>query len=654
MDTPVLNRLVLNTPVDVFITSMVKELVDFGKIAPGKPALCALLEVIREDVGVDIKARIDELLRQLRDELTETPVDGERVQSRREGQNLQCAVILTAIPVEFVAVRAHLTDLQEEIHSEGTIYERGSFLSNGRLWQVGIVEIGAGNAEAAVETKRAIDYFKPSAVLFVGVAGGLKDVAIGDVVAATKVYGYESGKVIEETFLPRPNVSLVSYTLEQRAKAEARKEDWLERIKEPIRKTKPRAFIGAIAAGDKVVASTNSEVYQLLRSHYSDALAVEMESHGFLKAVRANPEINALIIRGISDLIEGKSNADAAGSQEIAARNASAFAFEILAKLNVNPGMVQTTDDLPQTTDALIKQVEQYLSDPNRYIFLNNLVLQEAKALAEVMQGELEACPWVLSKQNQPECQQCIEYLEAKSERFVRILATIVQHDQNAQFVTSIAKAFKILARQSVPINTTFTDESRFVRLYPLALALYGVFIVGVQEEREQLLRTVLGIRWNRQANSLPNLPIVYVLSYLDGYSHSIFNAVLGGTPYFAPVAERIKRILLPWLEELLLDTDAAFYQGEFVLGLADIEAPPYLSDEKCLSLQGIYLYHSQARPILTAFLRDSSQWLVSLYPSLEELLHVFDETASKLDRGGFGRMYGFCRESLPAFRGEV
>jgi hypothetical protein len=314
----------------------------------------------------------------------------------------------------------------------------------------------------------------------------------------------------------------------------------------------------------------------------------------------------------------------------------------------------EITGNSLQTTDALIEQVEQYLSDPNRYVSLNNLLLQEAKVLSEVMQGELDVCPWVLSKQNQSQCQQCIEYLEAKSERFVRILATIVQHDHNAQFVTPIAKAFKILARQPLPLNTTFTDESRFIRLYPLALAIYAVFIVGVQEEREPLLRTVLGIRWNRQADSLPNLPIVYVLSYLDGYSRSIFNAVLGGTPYFAPVAERIKRILLPWLEELLLDADAAFYQGEFVLGLADIEAPPYLSDEKCLSLQGIYLYHSQARPILTAFLRDSSQWLVSLYPSLEELLYIFDATASKLDREGFGRMYGFCKEALPAFRGEL
>jgi len=285
-----------------------------------------------------------------------------------------------------------------------------------------------------------------------------------------------------------------------------------------------------------------------------------------------------------------------------------------------------------QTTDALIEQVEQYLSDPNGYILLNKLVLQEAQTLAEIMQRELEACPGNLSNQNQPQCQQCLEYLEAKSERLVRILATIVYHDQKAQFITSIARAFRTLARQAISINPNFTKESRWLRFYPLALAIYTVFIVGVQEEREQLLRTVLGIRWNRQADSLPNLPIVELLIYLDCRSRSIFNAALG-TSYCAPVAERIKRILLPWLEELLLDADAAFYRGEFVLGLADIEAPPYLSDEKCLSLKGLYLYYPEARPILKAFLCDSSQWLVSLYPSLEDLLHIFNTTASKVDR---------------------
>ncbi|GET37768.1 WD-40 repeat-containing protein [Microseira wollei NIES-4236] len=69
MSTPVLNRLVFNQPVDDFITDMLRELVALSETTVGKPALCALLEVIRSDVGEDVKISIDELLRQIREEL---------------------------------------------------------------------------------------------------------------------------------------------------------------------------------------------------------------------------------------------------------------------------------------------------------------------------------------------------------------------------------------------------------------------------------------------------------------------------------------------------------------------------------------------------------------------------------------------------------
>ena len=250
------------------------------------------------------------------------------------------AVILTALPVEYLAVRSHLVDLREEMHPQGTIYERGTFAANGQTWDVGIAEVGAGNAGAAVEAERAIAYFKPNVLFFVGIAGGIKDVEIGDVVAATDVYAYEIGKAEGQSFLTRPKTGSSAHTLVQRAKSEARKEEWLQRLSK-TEASQPRVFVAPIAAGEKVIASKESEIFKFIRASYNDAVAVEMEGFGFLQASFAYPEIQAIVIRGISDLIKDK-NVDNPSKgtedqrQKEASCNASAFAFEILSKLETN------------------------------------------------------------------------------------------------------------------------------------------------------------------------------------------------------------------------------------------------------------------------------------------------------------------------------
>jgi hypothetical protein len=78
------------------------------------------------------------------------------------------------------------------------------------------------------------------------------------------------------------------------------------------------------------VASTRSVTAAFLREHYSDALAVEMEGAGFLEAVNINALVLGGVVRGISDLLTGKAEADEGGSQPLAADAASAAAFEIL------------------------------------------------------------------------------------------------------------------------------------------------------------------------------------------------------------------------------------------------------------------------------------------------------------------------------------
>jgi nucleoside phosphorylase len=253
------------------------------------------------------------------------------------------AIIVTALAIEFQSVCEHLEHTSEVQHKEGSIYRRGLFTTQDGCWEVLVVDAGMNNAGAAVETERALSKFEPRVALLVGVAGGLKDVVPGDVVAASAIYNYESGKEAEG-FLARPKGAESSYPLKQRACAEARTSDWLRRIRRERTGRSPQARVGVIVSGEKVLTNIDGPTYHSIRNQYNDALAVEMEASGFMKAVQSNINVHAIVIRGISDLIDGKSRMDAQGWQDVASRHASAFAFELLAKLGDTYSTSNSTD----------------------------------------------------------------------------------------------------------------------------------------------------------------------------------------------------------------------------------------------------------------------------------------------------------------------
>jgi nucleoside phosphorylase len=267
------------------------------------------------------------------------------------------ALVLTALPVECEAVLRHLKNSTEERHSTGIRYEVGDFLS----WKVCVARIAPGNSSAALETERAIAHFNPDIALFVGIAGGVKDVKLGDVVAATKIYGYGRG-ADREHFQPRPDVGLASYPIVQEAHIVAREDGWRARIYGCPSSGIPKVFIGPIAAGEKVIKSSLGIVATLLRESYGDTLAVEMEGEGFMRAAYTN-KVDAMVIRGVSDLLDGKAAADASGSQEVASDHAAAFAFELLAGLAGQTRSALVTkalhgDSEKETSQGLFNRVE--------------------------------------------------------------------------------------------------------------------------------------------------------------------------------------------------------------------------------------------------------------------------------------------------------
>jgi nucleoside phosphorylase len=291
-------------------------------------------------------------------------------------QPAKTAIILTALDVETRAVLRHVKD-RAEVAVQGTVFHTGE----AEGWKIAVAEVGAGNTSAAALAERAINHFRPSVALFVGVAGGVKDVALGDVVVGTKVYLYESGRDTASEFKPRPDVRNGAHSIEQRGRALRQRDDWRQRLDASLNHGMPNVFVGAIAAGEKVVASKRAATARFLSKSYSDTLAVEMEGRGFLEGVHINPPVEGSVIRGISDLLSGKRNADKSGSQIRAADAASAVAFEILAGLN-GGGAKPSAAPTATVPAAPVKSASAFRETPST--FAKSAYFRPGETLAQV------------------------------------------------------------------------------------------------------------------------------------------------------------------------------------------------------------------------------------------------------------------------------
>ncbi|QFQ98141.1 5'-methylthioadenosine/S-adenosylhomocysteine nucleosidase [Streptomyces phaeolivaceus] len=239
-------------------------------------------------------------------------------------------VILTALNLEYEAVRRKLAGPQLHRHERGTRFEVGTV--QGTSCRVALGLANKGNHSAAVIAERAIQQFSPVAVLFVGVAGALWDTArLGDVVMATHVYAYHGGTSEDDGLKARPRVWETAHGISQLASHLARVNDWADYA--PSHGRAPHVHFGAIAAGEVVQNSTISAEARWIRQHYNDALAIEMEAAGVAQAGHLNGAPVA-IIRGISDRADGtKGSAEDRNWQPRAAASAAAFATRLAVEL---------------------------------------------------------------------------------------------------------------------------------------------------------------------------------------------------------------------------------------------------------------------------------------------------------------------------------
>lgn len=258
-------------------------------------------------------------------------------------------VVLTALPLEARAIRERLPSPTRHDLPAGTIVEEATLPGTG--YSVCLVCTGPGNGQAAVVAERMISWADPAAVLFVGIAGALKsDIAIGDVVAATHVVGYQGGKDTPSGFKARPKAWDASHRLLQVAQYVEANQVWGKFLPQGAGPT-PSVYFKPIASGDAVKDTNDSSLATLLDATYNDAAAIEMEAAGVAQAAQ-HTRVDLLVIRGISDSSDGtKTSSDGSGSQVRAAQHAAAFALGVIAALpdpTAEPGSAPAPEQTKQ------------------------------------------------------------------------------------------------------------------------------------------------------------------------------------------------------------------------------------------------------------------------------------------------------------------
>jgi nucleoside phosphorylase/tetratricopeptide (TPR) repeat protein len=256
-------------------------------------------------------------------------------------------VVLTALGLEYAAVREHLRDVRLERARHGTRFEVGWLPGEFLTWDVAIAEIGMGNAAAAAEVGPAIELFNPDLLLFVGVAGSVKpaDLRRGDVVIADHVYNLHAGKAVGADpltgHLSRPLSFPAPYRLLQLVRAVCRS-PWPDVLLEPGVRAgeqgpphnevgmRPRAQVRAIAAGEVVLASKEAALRKMLGERFNDVAAIDMESFGLYETAHRHDGLPVLAVRGISDTIGDKTPDADAQWQPRAAVHAAGFTVALL------------------------------------------------------------------------------------------------------------------------------------------------------------------------------------------------------------------------------------------------------------------------------------------------------------------------------------
>jgi adenosylhomocysteine nucleosidase len=248
--------------------------------------------------------------------------------------------ILGALEEEVSVLEKQLLDKREEE------IRRMRFVS-GKLRgrEVVIAKTGIGKVNAAMVTTLLLERFRPSEIIFTGIAGGINpELLPGDVVIGERTAQHDLGMLSPDGLINRGEISPVTgernpvfFEADERLLGlaeRAAEEVGLGPIETREGKRVPKIIKGVIVTGDIFAASTakSIELREKLRAD-----AVEMEGAAVAQ-VCYEFGVPCIVIRSISDKAGEESLAELDEYLDVAAGNAAALTAELVECLGRQKG----------------------------------------------------------------------------------------------------------------------------------------------------------------------------------------------------------------------------------------------------------------------------------------------------------------------------
>lgn len=232
-------------------------------------------------------------------------------------------LILTAFSDELAYIQELFEDLEEI-----KVSNRNCFLSKRDGDAILLSSTGIGTIAAASTTTLLCENFKPDFILICGVAGGLKDNKIGDIIIGDKVIDYDLYLIHELlTDTPYKNCLIDPHTL-NKVPVEFNSNKDLLKIALQIKLKDVN--VGSIISSN--IFPTPDDFVE--KSKRFNASAIEMENVGVYKAAE-HYNMPVLTVRAISNAIDNEGNDEGTANNaiDICGKNLQSFVKEFLESI---------------------------------------------------------------------------------------------------------------------------------------------------------------------------------------------------------------------------------------------------------------------------------------------------------------------------------